>query len=300
MNQQSMVNKQRIEPPLTQREIIRLEKALFEVLRPLALNKRQEMYNNICRFLKKKPKNIVDIERDIRKIFKSEDTKQIKRLVCIVYDFFDNDRKKTYTKCEKLLPGDVTTDYITRSFLSISLEKQCLNADNAFNSCLMKFEKALENSTHYIFNGKFVLKRHTGVQEIIDGMKASKHERVNSYIKEAKAFLQHKKPLCKESMKASIDALELFICLFTGKKDIKKGIENLERKGVDLHPAFMKAMENLYDFTSDEVRHPKQRPVQVDKETALFMLVACSAIINIIEARSPKKNSKRQIDHMNN
>ena len=292
MNQQSMTNKQRIEPPLTQGEINRLDKALFEAIRTLALDKRQEMYNNICRFLKKKPKNIIDIERDIRKIFISEDTKQIKRLVCIVYDFFDNDRKKAYAKWEKLQSSDVIMDFIIQDHLRPSPKEQCKSADNAFNSCLMKFEKALENSTHYIFNGKFVLKRHTGVQEIIDGMKTSRHEKVNSYIKDAKAFLQFKKPLCKESMKASIDALELFICLLTRKKDIKKGIKTLERKGVDLHPAFREAMENLYDFTSDEVRHAKERPMQVDKETALFMLVACSAIINIIEARSPKKNSK--------
>ena len=285
--------KQRIEPPLTQGEITRLEKALFEALRTLALDKRKEMYNNICRFLKKKPKNIIDIELDVRKIFKSEDTKQIKRLVCIVYDFFDNDRKKAYAEWEKWQSSDFTIKFIMRNdSLRPSPEEQCKSADSAFNSCSMKFEKALENSTHYIFNGKFVLKRHTGVQEIIDGMKTSKHEKVNSYIKEAKAFLQLKKPLCKESMKASIDALELFICLLTRKKDIKKGIKTLERKGVDLHPAFREAMENLYDFTSDEVRHAKERPMQVDKETALFMLVACSAIINIIEARSPKKNSK--------
>ena len=285
-----MTDKQQSEPPLTQEEIINLEKALFEVLYPLAPDKKREMYNDIGSFLEINHENIVNIERDIRNTFRSEDTKQIKRLVCIVCDFLSNDRKNAYDRLDRWISDN--PQRLTFLDLRDSLTNTCRLADKTTNHCLTTIERALKNSPHYFFNGEFVLKPHTGAQEVIDGMKTSRFEKVNSYIKNAEDFLQLEKPLYKESMKASIDALELFIYLLTGKKDIKKGIKTLERKGVDLHPAFMEAMENLYDFTSDEVRHPKQRPVQVDKETALFMLVACSAIINIIEARSPKKNSK--------
>ena len=95
---------------------------------------------------------------------------------------------------------------------------------------------------------------------------------------------------------ASIKALELVVREITGEKDIQKGIGSLENKGIKLHSQFQQAIINLYRFTSaDGVRHAHPNPVQNDEETALFMLVVCSAIINFIEARLPKQNSKCRV-----
>lgn len=287
-----MTDKQQIEP-LTQEEIIRLEPALFEVLQTLASNKRERVYNDICRLWDTNSKDISAVEDDIRNIFTSEDTEQIKRLVCAVYDFLYNDRQNAYDTWHKWTSDyPMTFGIIPREIKKSSLINACRLADEAVSNYLTTIETALKNSPNYFFNGKFIIKRPAGVQEVTDGMKTSKYDKVNSHIKSAEAFLQFEKPLYKESMKASIDALELFIFELTGEKDIKQGINSLKRKDIELHPAFREAMKKLYDFTSDEVRHPKLNPVQNDEDTALFMLVICSAIIHFIENRMSKKDSK--------
>ena len=288
-----MTNKQQAEPPLTQDEIIRLERALFDVLCTLDPREKKRLCNSLCNLWGTNPRNRAIVENHIRKIFTSEDMKRMKGLVCFVYNFFDTDRKKAYAKWERLQPDN--TDFIIEDLLRPSPEQQYRNAENALRFCSAKFEKALENSPYYLFhNGRFVIRRHAGTQEAIDRAGASRYPKANSYIKNATTLLyDHENPNYQGSMAASIQALELVVREITGENNFEKGINNLEKKDIKLHSQFRQAIINLYNFTSDDgVRHAHPNPVQNDKETASLILTVCSAIITFIESRIPKQDSK--------
>ena len=252
-----MTDKQQIEhPPLTKGEILRINYTISEILKFLKGKELRASFDkNIClHFFEVHPRNF-DVDRGIEKLFKPNNTQQIKDLVCFIYGVFHE---------QGIYPADT---YVTG------------------------INKALKNSPNYYFDdGKFILKRSAAIEEAINRAETSRYEQARSHIKEAATLLyNYDKPNYGGSMAASIKALELVVREITGKKDIKRGIHNLEEKGIKLHGKFQEAIINLYDFTSnDGVRHAHPNPVQNDEETALFMLVVCSAIINFIEARLPK------------
>ena len=253
-----MTNQQIKHPPLTSGEIVRLSYNISKMLESFLGKDR--IYEYLClHFWEKNPKKI-NAKRGIKKIFDSGDTEEIKNLVCHIYDAF------------------------------VHLESR-----HDIDMCLASINQALKNSPHYYFDkGKFVLKRSAEIQEAIDRAETSRYKQARTHLKEAADLLyDDDKPNYGGSMMASIKALELVVREITGKKDIKKGIHSLEEKGIKLHGKFQEAIINLYDFTSnDGVRHAHPNPVQNDEETALFMLVVCSAIINFIEARLPKQDSE--------
>ncbi len=63
-------------------------------------------------------------------------------------------------------------------------------------------------------------------------------------------------------------------------KSLKPALDALARNGVNLHPAFKRAIEKLYGYTSDEdgIRHALlEKEAKVDVEDATFMFGACSS-----------------------
>ena len=252
-----MTNKQQTKhPSLTPGEILRINYIISQILKFIEeKGLRASFDENTClHFFEMHPKKF-DVDRGIEKIFNSNNTQKIKDLVCFIYDVFHE---------QGIYPADT---YLTR------------------------INKALKNSPNYYFDsGKFVLKRSAEIEEAINRAETSRYEQARSHLKEAADLLyDYNKPNYGGSMMASIKALELVVREITGENDIQKGISSLGNKGIKLHSQFQQAITNLYNFTSaDGVRHAHPNPVQNDEETALFMLVVCSAIINFIEARMSK------------
>jgi hypothetical protein len=91
------------------------------------------------------------------------------------------------------------------------------------------------------------------------------------------------------SMKEAISAVEGACQVITGEPRATLGaaLRKLEGKGVLMHPAAQAALGNLYGYTNDAdgIRHAEIDSSTVDFEDAKFMLVACSAFVNLLIAR---------------
>jgi len=91
------------------------------------------------------------------------------------------------------------------------------------------------------------------------------------------------------SMKESISAVEAVCQVITGdaKATLGDALKKLAGKGVLMHPAAQSALSKLYGYTNDAdgIRHASIDVSTVDFEDAKFMLVACSAFVNLLIAR---------------
>ena len=72
---------------------------------------------------------------------------------------------------------------------------------------------------------------------------------------------------------------------------LKPALEALIEKGMTLHPAFKKGVENLYGYTSDEngIRHALlEGNADVDIEDAVFMYGACASFSSFLINKARK------------
>ncbi len=114
----------------------------------------------------------------------------------------------------------------------------------------------------------------------------------NQHIKKALNILANREnPDCENSIKESILAVESIAKEITGKE---KSLNALTQE-LKLHPNFKNGLDELYDWTSKDggMRHGKSgKSLTADKNTARFMLVACSAFVNYIISRNPQKHER--------
>ncbi len=123
----------------------------------------------------------------------------------------------------------------------------------------------------------------------IDTALKSKHESVATHLKTALTLLSDRgNPDYRNSIKESISAVESLV-----KKQLDKTQGTLGQllDRLDLHPSMKEAFQKLYGYTSDAggIRHglkDDSNPCGFDE--AKFMLVACSAFINFVQAKQPK------------
>lgn len=111
---------------------------------------------------------------------------------------------------------------------------------------------------------------------------------VDSAMKKALALYSNRKsPDYANSIKESISAVESMLVHVTGKKGIlSSNLKQLEKAGIELHPAFSDALGKLYAFTSDAngIRHGGDTaPLHATEQNARFMLVVCSAFVNYLK-----------------
>ena len=101
-------------------------------------------------------------------------------------------------------------------------------------------------------------------------------------------------PDYRNSVKESISAIESLVSITLGETKGTFGqlLKQLEI-GPGLHPALRTGFSNLYGYASDEggVRHAMLEAPRVSYEDAQFMLVACSAFINYVRARTTNATS---------
>ena len=100
------------------------------------------------------------------------------------------------------------------------------------------------------------------------------------------------KPDYRNSIKESISAVESLCITVTGeaKATLGKALKAIGSKA-ELHGALVGAFEKLYGYTSDAdgIRHALLSEDHLEQEDAVFMLVACSAFVNYVIAKSAKK-----------
>jgi hypothetical protein len=95
------------------------------------------------------------------------------------------------------------------------------------------------------------------------------------------------KPDYRNSVKESISAVEAAARILTGDGNATLG-QALKMLPTRLPPAFEKAVSTLYGYTSDAsgIRHALSDESSVDDAEARFMLVACSAFVNLLRERA--------------
>ena len=180
------------------------------------------------------------------------------------------------------LPQDVSSD-------ANALIKECNQA--FIKQCNRVLER--ENSVYRIIEGQAT--QITSEQEIQSIKRAIKspYQEVNNHIDNALSlFSARENPDYKNSIKESISAVESIVRKITGSTTLTSGIEKLEEHGIKFHPAHEQALSKLYGFTSDAdgIRHGAggKDSLDINQNTARFMLITCSAFVNyIISEQAP-------------
>lgn len=98
-------------------------------------------------------------------------------------------------------------------------------------------------------------------------------------------------PDYRNSIKEAISAVESLVAQILGEKGtLGQLLKKLEAQ-VDFHSALKSAFSSLYGYTSDEggIRHALMENQSNDFHDAKFMLVVCSAFINLIEGKIQDK-----------
>ena len=170
-----------------------------------------------------------------------------------------------------------------------NLDKHKIHVFNTFN----KLFQDLKVGYRIHDDGK-IYPAHTEEEynAINEAMKKTTH------IQKATQFLydRKKKPDYKNSIKESISAVEQVCQEITGDKKATLGQCLKAIDNNTLHPALKQAFSKLYGYTSDQggIRHAEGVGAgsSVEFEDAEFMLVACSAFVNYLQAKQGKAKSE--------
>lgn len=95
-------------------------------------------------------------------------------------------------------------------------------------------------------------------------------------------------PDYRNSIKESISAVESVCEQLSGTKGSLGGCLKRLEGTMALHPALSSAFQKLYGYTSDAegIRHALSKEPTLDHADALYMLVACSAFVSYLLAKS--------------
>jgi hypothetical protein len=102
-------------------------------------------------------------------------------------------------------------------------------------------------------------------------------------------FAKKPQPDYRNSIKEAISAVESAARVISGnpKATLGDALKAINQK-MTLHPSLREAMNRLYGYTSDEggIRHALLEESNIDEAEAKFMIVACSAFVNLCVQRS--------------
>ena len=79
-------------------------------------------------------------------------------------------------------------------------------------------------------------------------------------------------------------AVEATVHDLTGKKTLGDGLKELGKRGLPVHPAIVRAWSAMYGYASDAggMRHANIGGEEVDAAMAVYLLVTCSAFVNLL------------------
>lgn len=96
-------------------------------------------------------------------------------------------------------------------------------------------------------------------------------------------------PDYRNSIKEAISSVEFLCREITGENTLGAALNSLEKKGVLIPTSLKSGIEKLYVYTNDKktgIRHALMDDTEAPQyEEAKFMLVACSAFVNYIQAK---------------
>lgn len=171
--------------------------------------------------------------------------------------------------------------------------------DNARQDALRKFVQYLNirfqklGFAYRIVNNQIV--EITSEQEIIEIEEALKvSDPIAKHLSTSMALLsQRPNPDYRNSIKESISAVEYICRKITGKTTLGDALKELDKKGLQLSNMLKTAFEKLYVYTNDKatgIRHALMDEKDAPGfDEAKFMLVACSAFVNYINAKNKVK-----------
>lgn len=132
----------------------------------------------------------------------------------------------------------------------------------------------------------------SGIEEAIAASRAANLFGAQEHLKTAIELLSKRpSPDYRNSIKESISSLESLVKQITGEEGggLEKALTKLDAK-VKFHGAFRSGLLSLYGYTSDEdgIRHAILEEPELGFDEAKFMLVACSALVNLIISKASK------------
>lgn len=211
------------------------------------------------------------------------------------YRYFDNSKK---------FVNYFIFDFIDRSsffeifdFLEqIIIDFYNIRKDNGVELYLKSLFKKYRLA-YTIYNGKIVpIANDTEGKTYIGALNMTEKTGTNgahSHLIKAGEQINHQK--WAESVRESISAVEAVCRQIAGENASLGAALSKIAKQYHLHPAFKKALSELYGYTSDEngIRHSllDNPQAKVDQTDALFMLGACASFVSYLLARTLLKNS---------
>lgn len=171
------------------------------------------------------------------------------------------------------------------SFIEYVLRStQVTNLVNELNRILEE-----ENSGYRIIDNHVVPITDANQLTEIEATQSISASGVKAHITRALELLSDRKnPDYRNSVKESISAVEAMARSLTEKKSATLGdlVDIIDNKSqTKLHGAFKEAFKKLYGYTSDEkgIRHSLLEQKDISSSDAMFMLVVCSAFVNLCE-----------------
>lgn len=94
------------------------------------------------------------------------------------------------------------------------------------------------------------------------------------------------------SIKESISAVESKTGQLTGKHTLGKALDEMKKSGPYVHPSLVEGWKKIYGWASDEdgLRHGGDSAPTPDQDLARYVLVTCSAFVNLLTAAEAKQS----------
>ena len=234
----------------------------------------------------------------------------------IIQDIFINFYEGNYRKFSrtKSFVKDFLDEFVDKCnfFRLFDLLEQLIKDLKQLNTDNIGYKKRNENfefklktivKKHHlaytIYNEKIVpISNETEGKAYVAALEATKDTGqlgAHSHLIKAGEQINHQK--WADSVRESISAVEAVCRRIVGGKKVTLGSAlNEIEKNYPLHPAFKKALSELYGFTSDEngIRHSllDKSSAAVEEADALFMLGACASFVSYLLSRTRPKDDK--------
>ena len=158
-----------------------------------------------------------------------------------------------------------------------------------------EFNKVLEDERtgYHIIDGIVTPITNSTEIDVIEKTLTNSPDHVTQSVKKAlKLFSDREAPDYNNAIKEMITAVEALCCTIVegGEDTLGKAINKFADYGIVLHDNLTTAIKNLYKYTCNEdgKRHGGTTFIESDVEDARFMLVTCSAIINLLMVKWEK------------
>lgn len=163
-----------------------------------------------------------------------------------------------------------------------------------------EFNEVLEDERtgYHIIDGIVTPITNSTEIDAIEKALTNSPDHVTQSVKKAlKLFSDREAPDYNNAIKEMITAVEALCCTIVegGDDTLGKAINKFADYGIVLHDNLTVAIKNLYKYTCNEdgKRHGGTTFIESDVEDARFMLVTCSAIINLLMVKWEKAKENK-------